>query len=236
MYLGRFTFTELFVGRHAESMANLASIRAHEGDETLIEELRHLHTKDVPLSTKGVQQSIRKGAWFTDQAPHLFDFYVTSEYLRAIQTGLYMALPGSVWTRDARLNERNWGPMDQISSRERTVRWPTWKRDKEANPYDWRPHDGETLREKQKSAYVALHELSEHFPGKRGVIVAHGETNLVIQASIEHILPDEFRAREAGLRMDNTDIIQYKQSGITGLFKRRISPARNAQSMWERVR
>jgi broad specificity phosphatase PhoE len=126
--------------------------------------------------------------------------------------------------------------MDQISSRERTVRWPTWKRDKEASPYEWRPHGGETLQEKQRSSHTALHELSELFVGKRGVIVAHGETNLVIQASIEHIIPGEFKAREPELRMDNTDIIQYKRHGITGLYKRRISPTRNERSMWQRIR
>jgi broad specificity phosphatase PhoE len=182
-----------------------------------------------------VQQSIKKGAWMKEAVEGSLDFYVTSEYLRAIQTGHYMTLPFSEWKRDARFNERDWGPMDQISSRERTERWPTWKRDKEANPHGWRPHEGETLAEKQRAVHQGLRDLSEQHPRKRGIIVAHGETNLVVQACIENVTPDEFNQRERDFRMENTEIIRYKNSAM-GLYKQRIHPQRGEVSMWQRIR
>ncbi len=237
MYLDTFTFTDLFVGRHGQSMANLASDLAHKGDEALVEKIRHLHTSQVPLSPEGVAQSVRKGKRLIPEVGmSRLSFYVTSAYVRAIETGFHMSLPGAEWKHDPRINERDWGPMDQISPRERTERWPGWKLAKETDPYRWRPVHGETLEEKQRAAHLTLVELSELHADTAGVIVAHGETNLAIQADIEHILPYEFKDRERTLRMDNATFIHYRRRGRNELFKRLVNPHTGETQPWQQVR
>ncbi len=177
MHFETFPFVDLLIGRHALSRANLASALADEGDETLIQEIRHQHTSAMPLTPLGLMQSKRKGTFLLKNGLAPLDFYYTSRYLRAIETVQMMGIPNSRWTSDPRLNERDWGPMDQISSRERGERWPTWKAEKEANPHEWKPVEGESIRETRDRALSLLKEASHLFPRKRGMLVAHGETN-----------------------------------------------------------
>ncbi len=234
MHFETFPFASLLVGRHGRSWANLAAARATLGDHSLIEKFRHEHTSVMELDPEGVAQAKRKGVFLKRHGLLPCDFHATSRYVRAIATATHMDAEQE-WHKDERLNERNWGPMDQISSTERTQRWPTWKIEKETDPHEWTPVEGESIREVRLRVLRLLHELGERFPRKRGCIVAHGETNLGIQACIERLTREEFNEREKHMRMDNATLVHYHSDGNGRLWKRTIDPHTETVTDWSEV-
>ena len=236
MHLKDFGFSELVIGRHALSQANHAMALAKKGDETHLDAIRHLHTSEVGLSEEGVQQGIFKGLWLIEYQMTPFDFYATSKYKRAIETTHYMGLPDARWVQDARLNERDWGPMDQISKRERLERWPTSKENKNKDPFDWIPEaGGESIRDKTLHAHSLLLELQKLYPKKRGIIVAHGETSLGLQVCIERMSPERFNMREKVMYIQNATMIHYRQDENGTLFRRHINPLRDRVTAWKKI-
>lgn len=241
MHLDVFPFENLLVGRHARSWANLASARASEGDHSLIEQFRHQHTSTMALDPEGVKQAERKGNFLKSNGLIPGAFLVTSRYTRAIETVRHMDV-GIPWEEDDRLNERDWGPMDQISSAERTQRWPMWKTYKEANPHEWEPVEGESIRQVRLRAASLLAELGTRFPRQSGCIVAHGETNLAIQACVERLTPEEFNRMEMNMRMENATLVHYHSNGSCHrngsgrLWKRTIDPHTETITHWEEVK
>ncbi len=236
MYLEEFGFSELVIGRHAYSQANRAIEFAKKGDETHVDAIRHLHTAEVGLAEEGVEQSVRKGRWLVLNGMAPFDFYATSRYKRAIETTVHMALPGACWVQDARLNERDWGPMDQISPRERHERWPLSKENKNKDPFHWVPEGGgESIRDKVLQAKSLLREWqSSHF-GKRGIFVGHGETNLGLQVCIEGIDPERFNKYEKSMYMQNATMIHYRRSSDGSLYRRLIDPHADKIENWRLI-
>ncbi|MBP9669651.1 MAG: histidine phosphatase family protein [Candidatus Pacebacteria bacterium] len=234
MHLNVFPFESLLVGRHGRSWANLASARAALGDHSLIDKFRHQHTSVMELDPEGEVQAKRKGVFLKRHGLVPCTFHACSKYRRAIATAQHMNV-AQLWQEDARLNERDWGPMDQISSAERTRLWPSWKTDKEADPHEWRPILGESIREVRLRVLQLLHELGQQFPKERGCIVAHGETNLAIQACIERLTPEEFNLVEARMRMDNATLVHYHSDGNGRLWKRTIDPHTETVTDWSEV-
>lgn len=228
-----FTFHELFFGRHAQSQANLAMQLAYEGDERLMEEIRHQHTSAVTLTPLGIQQAQMKGEYLHRENLLPCDVHLVSPYARTVETALYMA-PGADWSTDARLQEREWGPMDQISWRERTERWPTWATDRKADPFNWRPENGETLHEVALRVRDLLCEHGQRGTGQRIYLQSHGETGRALQASVEHIDPNTYKVLEGTLQLQNAQVIHYRNSSGT-LWKRTIDPVEGTVTPWHCV-
>ncbi len=101
MHLANFTFQELFIGRHGLSLANLAIVLAKNGDESMVNTIRHLHTSEIDLAPVGFEQSIRKGHWLKTKKHVPFDFHYVSRYRRAVQTAALwnFLVPGGFKTR-----------------------------------------------------------------------------------------------------------------------------------------
>src|SRR5262245_61500602 len=115
--------------RHGESESNAARRFAEKGSPHPNEAaLMQTHTSRRRLTPRGVQQATRAGEWLRkhfDSVGCLRDGSApngvvgfASPYIRAMETAGHMRLPIS-WRVDARLAERNWGDMDQLTYEER---------------------------------------------------------------------------------------------------------------------
>jgi broad specificity phosphatase PhoE len=123
----------LTLGRHGESESNAAKRAAEKGIRHPRElELMRVHTSQRRLTPRGVQQAQRAGEWLRmhfsqEAARRLEPLYSTvrgyfSPYARAMETAGYLGLPIE-WRPDARLCERNWGDLDQLTYEERIEKY-----------------------------------------------------------------------------------------------------------------
>lgn len=226
----RHKFDELVFFRHAESLANIASILAQRGDFSVIEKLRNIPSRAVPLTRRGIATSRTLGEVHSTFS--YADVFFVSEYDRARETAHHSNLT-QTWKVDSRLNERDWGTIDHVTPQEREAFAPEWKRAKERSPYHWRPLDGETLMEKKFAIATFLDELSS-YGAARIVVVSHGEAIQAARTELEHIPEHIFAERERSMRMDNCDGVHYRYSERS--LWMRMLPFGGTPTKWELVR
>lgn len=111
-----FTFAEVLFGRHAQSQANLAQLLAAEGDERLVEAIRHQPTSGVALSPLGIRQAKAKGKYLHREGLLPCDVHFVSPYARTVETTVHMEID-AVWITESRLQERDWGDGSDFESR-----------------------------------------------------------------------------------------------------------------------
>ena len=125
----------LWLVRHAESMGNVADARAHSTGAGRL----HLDVRDpdVPLSELGRRQAASVGRWIGEMDPRQQPTAVlVSTYVRALQTAdialKAAGLEHLPRVRDERLREREFGVLDELTSRGIRERFPARSRRRRA--------------------------------------------------------------------------------------------------------
>ncbi len=186
--------------RHGESESNLAKRSAERGVALPKEsELMKVHTSRRRLTMRGVEQAHHAGKWlrqhFTHEAkrrgenPYENIRGFVSPYVRAMETAGNLELP-ITWQADARLSERNWGDLDQLTYEERIARYGTLD-DRELHGIFWPAGNGETLQMLSTRMWQHFDMLMRKLEGYDVVEVSHGETILTQRFMLERWLPEE---------------------------------------------
>lgn len=186
--------------RHGESESNIAKWLAESGKAHPREaELMATHTSRRRLTAKGILQAKRAGVWlrayFLQDAirrgivPYSTVRGYVSPYARTMETGGYLDLPIN-WRPDARLSERNWGDLDQLTYEERQSKYGTLHQREQHGIY-WPAGNGETLQMLGTRLWQHFHMLAQDHADDDVIDVSHGETILTKRFLLERWLPED---------------------------------------------
>lgn len=189
---------DLILVRHGESEGNLADRLAQEGDlSAFTEAFRARHSSMYRLTDLGREQARIAGAWIRDNLGDGFDRYLTSEYIRAMETAAILGLPGAIWQTDFYLRERDAGSLDSLAGDEKFRRFPEAMRERDRDAFYWRPPGGESLAEVSLRADRVLDTLRRAHSPERVLIVCHGEVMRAMRVRIERIPQHRYKELHA---------------------------------------
>lgn len=209
---------ELVFVRHGESEGNVASHAAEEGDPSYFtEEFRSRHSSTWNLTPKGEEQAKAAGKWIKKNINGgKFDAYYASTYRRAKRTAGLLNLPQAKWKLRDYLREHDWGNLDVMTDEERHTKYPDVMKGHDINPYYFSSPGGESLADVLIRARVGIMAaLYRDLPGKRGIIVSHGNMMWPIRIIMEGLLPDDYlalkKAKDPKDKINNCQIFQYSR-------------------------
>ena len=136
---------------------------------------------DIPLNEFGKQQAVALANRLSLEEK--WDIIVTSDLLRAIETGQIIAsklnLPVSLF--DERIREINCGEIEGTTEEERINKWAS----------NWRELNlgMEKFEVVSKRGYEFLTKLATKYIDKRVLVVSHGA---LIGLTLQRLLPDKF--------------------------------------------
>ena len=207
---------ELVFVRHGESEGNVAVNAAENGDNSYFtEEFRSRHSSTWNLTPKGEEQAKAAGDWIKKNINGgIFDKYYASTYRRAKRTAGLLDLPGAKWRLRDYIREHDWGNLDVMTDEERHTKYPEVMKGHAINSYYFSAPGGESLADVLIRARVGIMEtLYRDLPGKRGIVVSHGNMMWPIRIIMEGLLPDEYLALKAKKnpadKINNCQIFQY---------------------------
>ena len=179
---------DLVLVRHGESEGNLADQMAQEGDDSAYTvAFRARHSSLYRLTDLGRQQARQAGEWIRANLGETFDRYMTSEYVRAMETAALLELPGALWQAELYLRERDAGSLDALATDEQFRRFPEAMRERDRDAFYWRPPGGESLAEVALRVDRVLDTLRRATTAERVIIVCHGEVMRTFRVRIERI-------------------------------------------------
>lgn len=187
--------------RHGESESNAAKRAAERGEAHPRErDLMRVHTSQRRLTPRGVLQAQFASKWlqgyFAEVAARFHEpVYANvrgyfSPYARAMETAGHLDLPIE-WRPDARLAERNWGDLDQLTYEERVAKYGEINNLREMHGMFWPAGNGETLQALSTRMWQHFYMLKKDCEPYDVVDVSHGETMLTQRFMLERWLPED---------------------------------------------
>ena len=204
---------DLVLVRHGQSEANAAKRLSEGGDHSAFtKEFLERHSASFRLTARGRKQARQAGIWIRENIG-AFDRYMTSEYLRAMETAGHLGLPNAKWLAEFYLTERDWGSLELCPENERHEKFGEALKRREVEPFFWRPPDGESFAQLCLRVDRVLHTLHRECSDKRVIIVCHGEVMRAFQVRIERLSQTRFKelafSREPENYIYNAQIIHY---------------------------
>lgn len=217
---------DLVLVRHGQSEGNAAKRLSEAGDHSAFTgAFMGRHSASLRLTDKGRHQAFLAGKFlreeFFENGPgYGFDRYITSEYLRAMETAGHLNLPGARWYCDFYLTERDWGELDICPENEREEKYAEELRRRAIEPFFWRPPGGESFAELCLRVDRVLHTLHRKCSNKRVIIVCHGEVMRAFQVRLERVSQVRFKelvfSEQNEDRIHNCQILHYTRRLLSG--------------------
>lgn len=209
---------DLVFVRHGESEANVVhrverSGTLHGAHEGVYDRADWLQR----LSILGVEQAQSAGEWLANNnlRPQTFDRCYASPFMRARETALYVGGDTTQWLLDDRIKERDWGEYGATPRDMRDQMFPFSHKNHKTNKWYARLNGGESLADNVlMRARDFIGTLHRDMPGKRVLVVSHGEFMLTMRYLIERMLPEEWLAmdEDAAQEIKNCTIIHYTRA------------------------
>ncbi len=186
--------------RHGESESNAVKRAAENGAAHPREAaLMETHTSRRRLTERGIKQATLAGEWLRNyfekeaeqrnERPYEKVRGYVSPYIRAMETAGHLRLPISWWA-DARLTERNWGDLDQLTYEERLTKYGSTD-NRELHGIFWPAGNGETLQMLSTRMWQHFTMLAREHGESDMIEVSHGETILTQRFMLERWLPED---------------------------------------------
>ena len=232
---------DLMLVRHGQSEGNKAKRLSEAGDHSAFTEaFRRRHTSGYRLSALGRDQA-RQAGHYLHTFGGTFDRFITSEYIRAMETAARLGLPNAQWLCDYNLTERDWGDLTSYPEPEREEKFGEVLRGQDVEPFFWRPPNGESFAQLCLRVDRALDTLHRECSDKRVIIVCHGEVMWAFRIRLERMSQVRFRelhfSQRSEDRIHNCQILHYtRRDVVTGRlgkyanWMRMIRPT--AQPVW----
>lgn len=220
---------ELVIVRHAESEANVIQKHLRKGNPELwTPEFGEAENWKTRLSERGREQAVAAGEYiqeailgFSGADPEtFFGRRAFSFYVRTMETGGLLGLPGPDWQRSPYLHERGWGVFDNatpdmINSEQYQTEW----RKRKDDPLFWAPLNGERLMDvamRFDRELQTLHrEVEKGKIDERGaaLLVTHGEVCDAARIPLERMdevsFKEYFNSGDPKRNVHNAQVIHY---------------------------
>jgi broad specificity phosphatase PhoE len=185
---------DLILVRHGIAEGNRAFREALHGNTGLLTpRFLERHESQWRLTPEGRNQALITGAWIRENISDHFGRYMTSEYVRALETAALLCFPQSNWEREVFLRERNFGRLASLSYDERERRFQMEMQLRKRDHFYWVPPSGESLANLALRIDYILDSLSE-FPLRpsSAIIVSHFNVLQIFRTRLEHIRQKDF--------------------------------------------
>ena len=225
---------DLVFVRHGAAEGNLAYREARAGNNSrFTAKFMSTHESRWRLTPEGCLQAQIAGEWIRNNITQKFGLYLTSEYVRALETAAHLHLPGAHWARNIFLREKKFGSSIQMRKRD---------------PFYWHPPSGESLADVALRVDHILESLSEiEIDPSAVIIVTHYNVIQIFSARIEMIPQIDFQTymkkKENVFR--NACVLHYtrknpKSGQISPVYKwrRLASPWKDGNSVhppWQEI-
>jgi broad specificity phosphatase PhoE len=205
----------LWIVRHGESAGNVARDLAHASNAARID--IGARDVDVPLSTRGEEQSLALGGWFAALPPDSRpEIVLSSPYQRAMTTAELVRAAGGLapgappLIADERLREREFGILDRLTSAGIRELHPEQAELRKAiGKFYHRPPGGESWSDVILRLRSALDTISLHYAQKRVLIVAHQVVVLCLRYLLENLDEAQLMAIDAKGDVVNCGLTEY---------------------------
>jgi broad specificity phosphatase PhoE len=210
----------LWLVRHGESSGNRARDEAEAEDRAVIELTQR--DMDVPLSDLGRRQAASVGTWIGEMDPRQQPTAVlVSPYVRALQTAdvalKAAGLEHLPRVTDERLREREFGVLDELTSRGIRERFPE-EADRRARlgKFYHRPPGGESWADVISRVRDVIHEVGRDYAGERVLIVAHQVVVLLFRYVLEHLNEEEILKLDKAAEIANCSLTRFEYDVTEG--------------------
>lgn len=165
---------DLYLVRHGESEGNLVNRRSRAGDDSLFTP-EHLgrHSSEWHLTDRGIQQARAAGEFLRREAKLPFDVYLTSEWVRAMETAAYLEIPHAQWHPYLYLRERSMGELEALPHKEKVARFGASLEMRKRYPYLWRADRGEAFEDISLKWDRIQQILHRKYAMQRALVVSH---------------------------------------------------------------
>lgn len=202
--------------RHGHSEGNAANHRSEDGDHSLFTpEHMSRHSSSWRLTDKGLAQAKAAGRWLRENGLGNFHRYLTSEYLRCLETAANLELPDAKWLMDFHLRERDYGLMDVVNDAERKTRFAEHVREFDKHRFYATLPSGETMARLaarlNATVFADLHEYGVSNPNTNVIVVTHGGVMRAVRVMLERDTGYAYHERESvgSERVQNCEILHY---------------------------
>ena len=202
----------LWLVRHGESTANVARHRAEREQSATIEYAER--EMDIPLSERGVEQSIALGRWFGNE-PVKPPVIYSSPYLRTMETARLIAehagLHALEFLHDERLRERELGIFDRLTWLGSVAKYPEeCAKREQIGKFYYRPPGGESWCDVALRVRNFWRDLLLHHHGERVLVVTHEVVVRVFRYVVERMTEDEILAIDKACDIENGAVSSYQ--------------------------
>ncbi len=212
--LGRMPRDFVFV-RHGESEANVVQRAEHQGEiYDMHEDISSRPDWQQRLTALGIKQSKAAGKWISGNLGGInsFDGCFVSPFMRTRETAAYIG--GDHWIIDDRIIERFRGVYGVIPQKRLIENGQELLNMRDTSPWYARIDGGESLQDVFSRFRAFQRSMKRNFPGKRILVVSHGDFLKVAQYSIEWMVPEVWQNLNNDLRLSvgNGWIIHYSRA------------------------
>ncbi len=181
--------------RHGQSEGNVANRRSRGGDHSLFTpEFRDRHSRAFRLTDRGIDQAKIAGDWLRQHGITPFDRYLVSDYIRAKETAVGLAIPGAKWSVEYQLRERDTALMDNLSVAEKNRLFEQEVRAHEIDRFFSYPAGGgESFASfclRIKTDVIA--HLARDYSSMKVGLVCHGHVMRALQMELLNLGHDDF--------------------------------------------
>lgn len=207
----------LILVRHAESQGNEAYRNHENGDkDAFTEEFLRIHSSKWQLTEDGRKQAKQAGEWIRENTGLKFNYFYSSDYIRALETALLLNLSKAQWIPNNYLEERSWGTMDMIPPEKRKIKFREELKVKDQDPYNWRPPGGgESVAELCGRIDRFLDSLVRVATDKNVIVVCHGVIMWAFRVRLERMTSDVFKelylSKDPQNKIHNCQILWYSK-------------------------
>jgi broad specificity phosphatase PhoE len=212
--------TDLVLVRHGSAEGNLVFRELRKGNpKYLTPSFIETHESKWRLTAEGRNQAIETGRWIQENIASHFGRYLTSEYVRAIETAALLNLPGCNWERAVFLRERNFGRLSALSYEERQRRFHRAMEQRKRDAFFWVPPSGESLADLALRVDYVLDSLAEaNWTPNSAIVVSHFNVMGIMRARLEMITQKDFDREvisDVPHRIWNGSVVQYTRKNPT---------------------
>jgi broad specificity phosphatase PhoE len=202
---------EIVLVRHAICTGNAAERASYHGDHTLFTpNVRKKKSIDWPLLPLGIKQSEEAGEKIRQSVSGEFDYYITSDILRAVETAQHLGFKDVEWKTNILWRERNWGGVENIPLPERQKVFDRLGISSVEDSLEWRPPGGESMISIMRRVELFLRWAQHHLSGKRLLIVSHGGPVQAMRVIQHNITPQNYQLFISGNNyIRNCHVFQY---------------------------
>ncbi len=200
--------------RHGESEANVVQQAEYRGEiHEMHEDIANRPDWQQRLTAEGVKQAKATGKWIDKNlgGANSFDGCFVSPFMRTRETAAYIG--GDHWIIDDRIIERFRGVYGVVSSKRLIENGKELLNMRDTSPWYARIDGSESLQDVFSRFRAFQRSIKRNYPGRRILVVAHGDFLKVAQYSIEWMVPEVWQDlnKDLQLSVGNGWIIHYSR-------------------------